>query len=166
MNFLDRQYNVFHLFNDRWALAAAGTIDNYNCMTISWGSMGTLWGPPHQGKPVLTIYVSPARHTHGYLETNEFFTVSFFPEAYRKELMLLGSKSGRDVDKIALADLTPVELASNIGFAEAETTFVCRKLYAHTFVKEQTPQEIREGMYGRIPPHTMYIGEIVEAIGG
>ena len=47
MNFIDKEYDVFRMFNDQWALATAGTIDNFNTMTIAWGSMGTIWGPPH-----------------------------------------------------------------------------------------------------------------------
>ena len=72
MDFKDREYDVFRMFNDRWALATAGTIDDYNTMTIAWGSMGTIWGPPHGGKPILTIYVSPARYTFEYLEKNDY----------------------------------------------------------------------------------------------
>ena len=41
MDFLKKTYNVFEMFNDRWALATAGSIDDYNTMTIAWGSMGT-----------------------------------------------------------------------------------------------------------------------------
>ena len=71
MDFTAKAYNVFELFNDRWALVTAGTIDNYNTMTIAWGSMGTIWGPVHKGKPILTIYVSPDRDTYNYLEKND-----------------------------------------------------------------------------------------------
>ena len=64
MDFTDKSYEVFRLFNDRWALVTAGTMENYNTMTIGWGSMGTIWGPPHKGKQVLTVYVSrPATPT-------------------------------------------------------------------------------------------------------
>ena len=35
MDFKDKSYDVFHMFNDRWALATVGTIDEYNTMTIA-----------------------------------------------------------------------------------------------------------------------------------
>ena len=73
MDFTEQSYEVFRLFNDRWALVTAGNPENYNTMTIGWGSMGTIWGPPHKGKQVVTVYVSPARYTHSYLEDNEYF---------------------------------------------------------------------------------------------
>lgn len=164
MNFADKSYEVFRLFNDRWALATAGSIEHYNTMTIGWGSMGTLWGPPHKGKPVLTIYVSPARYTHTFLEENEYFTVSFFPEEYRKDLALLGSRSGRDGDKVALTALTPLAIAHGVDFAQAELTFVCKKLYQQQFELEKVPKDVADWIYTRVPPHSMFIGEVEEVI--
>lgn len=164
MNFTEKDYKVFQLFNDRWALATAGSIDNYNTMTIAWGSMGTIWGPPHQGRPILTIYVSPARYTHQFLEENDYFTVSFFPEEYRRDLGLLGSRSGRDGDKVALTALEPEAVEHGVSFRQAELCFVCKKLYAHQFEKEQVPAEVAEWIYNRVPPHTMFIGEVVQVI--
>ena len=164
MDFAKDSYEVFRLFNDRWALATAGSIEHYNTMTIGWGSMGTLWGPPHKGKPVLTIYVSPARYTHTFLEQNDYFTVSFFPEEYRKDLALLGSRSGRDGDKVALTALTPLAIEHGVDFAQAELTFVCRKLYQQQFDLEKVPKDVADWIYTRVPPHSMFIGEVVEVI--
>ena len=164
MEFQHREYPVFELFNDRWALVTAGTPEDFNTMTIGWGSMGTIWGPPHRGKSVLTVYVSPARYTHSYLEKNEYFTVSFFPEAYRKDLGILGSRSGRDGDKVALTELTPVAVEHGVDYAQAELTFVCKKLYSHQFELERVPRDVADWIYTRVPPHTMYIGEIVEVV--
>ena len=162
MDFKDQSYEVFRLFNDHWGLATAGTLEDYNTLTIAWGSMGTLWGPPHEGRPILTIYVSPARYTHSYLEQNDFFTVSFFPEEYRKDLSILGSRSGRDGDKVALTKLTPCPMGESVAFEEAKMTFLCKKLYTHQFEKERVPQEVSDWIYKRFPPHTMFIGEIID----
>ena len=164
MEFTGKKYDVFQMFNDRWALATAGTIEDYNTMTIGWGGMGTIWGPPHQGKPVLTIYVSPARYTHSYLEKNDYFTVSFFPEQYRRDLGILGSRSGREGDKVALTSLEPVAVEHGVDFKQAELTFVCRKLYSHQFEVDRVPPEVADWIYTRVPPHTMFIGEIVDCI--
>ena len=46
--------NVFELFNKDWALLTAGSIGDYNAMTIGWGQLGTLWN-----KSVVTVFVSP-----------------------------------------------------------------------------------------------------------
>ena len=71
------QVDAFHIFDKQWALVTAGTLKHYNTMTISWGGLGTLWS-----RPVATVYVKPIRYTYQFLEKNEYFTVSFFPEAY------------------------------------------------------------------------------------
>ena len=51
-----------------------------------------------------------------------------------------------------------------MDFKQAELSFVCKKLYAHQFEKEQVPQEVAEWIYTCMPPHTMFIGEIVDVI--
>ena len=90
--------------------------------------------------------------------------MSFFPEAYRQDLSLLGSRSGRDGDKVALTGLTPVSLEHGVDFEQAELSFVCKKLYAHQFEKDEVPQDVADWIYKRRPPHTMFIGEIVDVI--
>ena len=41
---------------------------------------------------------------------------AFFPEAYKKDLGILGSKSGRDGDKISLTSLTPQPVEHGVTF--------------------------------------------------
>ncbi len=146
-------------FNDRWALLTAGTARNYNTMTISWGGLGTLWS-----RPVAAVYVKPIRHTFGFLEANDFFTVSFYPSAYKQDLAILGSRSGRDGDKVALTGLTPKPLDKGMTFAQAEVTLVCRKLYWQDLLLERIPMDAREKFYVEEPPHRMYIGEVADIL--
>ena len=68
----DFMKKAFRVYDKEWALVTAGTMGNFNTMTISWGGLGTLWN-----KPVATVYVKPIRHTHSFLDSNEYFTVSF-----------------------------------------------------------------------------------------
>ena len=114
---------------------------------------------------MLTGIVAPARYTFSYLEKNDYFTVSFFPENCRRDLGVLGSRSGRDGDKLALTGLTPVPASHGVDFAQAELTFVCRKLYTHQFEAERTPPEVQDWIYhGDFQPHAMFIGEIVDVV--
>ena len=144
------------LFDRSWALVTAGDPENYNTMTISWGGLGTLWE-----LPVATVYVKPIRYTHDYLENSDWFTVSFFPEEYRKDLALLGRESGRDGDKVAKTRLTPVAVGESTGFAQASATLLCRKIYRQDLTRDTMPAEIVRRYYDGEEPHTMYIGEIV-----
>ena len=127
--------NPFERFNSDWALVTAGTPECYNSMTISWGSMGTIWN-----KPIITVYVRPDRYTWRFLNENETFTVSFYPKRFRSALSKMGTLSGRDCDKAAEAGLTPKALQDGITFAEAEQTFVLKKLYMHQLDYESVPE--------------------------
>ena len=86
MTFRDGQYDVFNMFDKQWALAAAGTVEDFDGCTIGWGSLGSLWGLRSDGRLIVTIYVNPLRYTSEYLLKNDCFTVSFFEEKYRREL--------------------------------------------------------------------------------
>lgn len=149
--------DILTLFDRKWALVTAGDISDFNTMTISWGGMGTLWS-----KPVATVYVKPVRYTHEFMEANDYFTVSFFEEEYREALKLLGSKSGRDCDKVAESHLTPVRIGENlVGYVQAFRTLVCRKIYTQELDASAVPEAVRETYYAKEAPHTMYIGEII-----
>lgn len=157
-----KDYPIFDMFNNRWALVTAGTPEHWNTCTIAWGSLGTIWGGPCQGRPIATVYVNPDRYTWEFLNDSDTFTVSFFPDEYRKALGYLGSHSGRYGDKVAAAGLTPKALGGAITFEEAELTFVCRKLYQGPFEREGLAPEISGGIYANWQPHWMFVGEITD----
>lgn len=73
------------------------------------------------------VFNDPLRYTADYLLKHEYFSVSFFPAKFRKDLAVLGSKSGRDCDKFASTSLTPEERHNTVIFAEADLTFICHK---------------------------------------
>ena len=156
-----KDYPVFDMFNYRWGLVTAGTPEHWNTCTIAWGSLGTIWGMPGKGKPIATVYINPARYTWVFLKEQETFTVSLFPEAYRKALGYLGSHSGRDGDKVSAAGLTPKVIDGAVTFAEAELTFVCRKIYEAPFDRAAITPEVNGTFYNRMEPHWMFVGEIL-----
>jgi len=151
---------IFSQFNDKWALLSAGSKERHNTMTISWGGMGTLWF-----KPVVTVYVKPCRHTCHYMNDNEYFTVSFYPEEYKKALMLMGSMSGRDTDKDAVSGLTVKDLGQAVTYEEAEVTLLCKKIYFQDMERPNMPKDVVGQHYTTEEPHRMFIGEVVEVIG-
>lgn len=151
--------DIFTAFAGDWALLTAGTPEDFNTMTISWGGLGTLWG-----KSVATVYVRPNRHTYGYIESNEYFTVSFYPAQYRQDLTLLGTCSGRDGDKVAATALSPVSAGDSVTFAQAHTTLLCRKLYAQDLQANALEPSLLEKIYADEPLHRMYIGEVVQIL--
>ncbi len=151
--------DAFRLFGEEWALLTAGDSKSYNTMTIAWGGLGTLWG-----KPIATVYVKPIRYTHRFMEENDYFTVSFYPEAYKKALGLLGSKSGRDCNKVALSGLTPKFLPHGVTFEEARATLVLKKIYRQELDLSAIPEDAVKKYYLSEPVHTMYVGELQEIL--
>ena len=150
--------NAVKLFANDWMLLSAGKDTSMNMMTIAWGALGELWG-----KPIVTVYVSTDRYTYKFLEDNEYFTVTAFPEQFRDKLQYLGSVSGRDEDKVKGSGLTPefTKLGNPI-YKEANLAIECKKIYAEQFKKELMPLEQRQWYdEKKLGVHVMYIGEIV-----
>lgn len=149
--------NPFAAIGKDWFLLTAGTeADGYNFMTCSWGAAGVLWN-----KPSVTCYVRHSRHTFGFMEQQETFTLSFFGEEQRKALGFCGSHSGRDCDKAAETGLHPIALEGGVTFEEAKAVLICRKRFAADLSIDDMPQDIRESFYADSDIHRMYIGEIL-----
>ena len=151
--------DIFSQFDKKWALLTAGNKESFNTMTISWGGAGTLWS-----KPVVTAYVRTSRLTHDFMDKEDYFTVSFYPEEYKKTLAVLGSKSGRDMDKMNASGLTPKAVENSMTFEEAEVTLVCRKLFKQRLDPANIIDEQSKAFYAGDAEHDMYIGEVVEII--
>lgn len=152
--------NVFSLIGKQWMLITAGTAEHCNTMTASWGGLGVLWGAP-----AATCYIRPQRYTKEFVDWEEYFTLSFFGEEWRKALSLCGSKSGREVDKVKECGFTVK--AADCGapyFEEASLVLVCRKRFAQEMDPNLMPDDVKEKWYPEKDYHTMYIGEIVQAL--
>ena len=156
MNF---ETDILTVFDKKWALLTAGNKDSFNTMTVSWGGMGTIWG-----KPVATVYVRTSRYTHEFMDREDYFTVSFYPEKYRKAMAVMGTKSGRDINKDEASGLTVKPIGQVVAYEEAEVTIICRKIYWQDLVRENIPKDEVERFYTEEEPHRMFIGEVVEII--
>ena len=149
----------FSRFDQDWALVTAGEPAHYNSMTISWGSMGTIWG-----RPIVTLYVRPDRYTWEFLKDYDTFTVSFYPESCREALGMMGKLSGRDCDKAAQAGLTPKPIGSDMTFAEASETIVCKKIYMHQLDYDSVPEVAKKIYQNGVEPHYLIMGEVTEIL--
>ncbi len=160
MDIRDFETHPFTKFDKEWGLLTAGTKDDFNSMTVSWGGMGTIWN-----KPVVFLFVKPVRYTHEFVARHEELTVSFFDEKYRKALGVFGSRSGRDTDKPRAAGLTPKPLAKGVTYAEAKETLVCRKLFMQQMDKDAIPEVFQKSFYsmpGEAKSHCFVIAEVLE----
>jgi flavin reductase (DIM6/NTAB) family NADH-FMN oxidoreductase RutF len=152
------------IISKRWLLLTAGEFapGKFNSMTISWGSVGEIWN-----KPFFQVVVRPQRYTREFMESSDCFTLCVFPEASKPALSLLGSKSGRDCDKIKLSGLTPIastQVASP-GYDEAELIIECRKMYWQDIDPAHFLDSSIEANYANKDYHRAYFGEIVAVSG-
>lgn len=119
--------------------------DKVNTMTIGWGMLGIEWS-----KPVFIAFVRESRFTKQLLEDHGEFTVNIpYGDADPKILGFCGTKSGRDLDKIAEMGLTledPV-CVSVPGIRELPLTLECRVLYKQKQDLSAIPQDILDRYY-------------------
>ena len=148
--------NPFEKIGSEWMLITAGTKENFNTMTASWGSLGIMWG-----KNVCFTFIRPQRYTKEFIDNTSTFSLSFFDEDYKKILSYLGTVSGKDENKIEKSGLTPLFLDNTPCFEEAKLVLVCRKLYNQNILPDCfLDSSLAEKWYKQKDYHTMYISEI------
>ena len=160
----DFTVKINELWKNKWFLLTAGNFEkkHFNTMTVAWGYFGVMWN-----KPMAVVVVRPGRFTFGFMEKYDSFTLTAFDKKYKKDLNILGTKSGRDGDKIAETKLTPV--ASSIieapAFQEADLVVECKKVYWDVFKPENFIDQSIQKNYPLKDFHRMYFGEVIEIRG-
>lgn len=154
------QEDAVAMIGKEWMLITAGTQEDFNTMTASWGGVGFLWN-----KPVAFVFVRPERHTYGFLEREERFTLSFLGSEHRDILSFCGTKSGRDCDKVKETGLKPVPTEQgSVAFVQARLVLECRKLYRTEMNEEEfIDKSCLERWYNDQPGgslHVVYVAEI------
>jgi len=154
------EFDPFTKIGKEWAALTVTDGEKTNAMTISWGSVGVMWG-----KNVFCCFVRDSRFSKEIIDKSEVFSVTFFEEKYKGALKYLGAVSGRDEDKIANARFN-INTNNAVPFIdEGNLVFTCRKLSA---TKINPDQFIDTGIdaqwYANGDYHTMYIGEILEIL--
>jgi len=151
-------------WDNQWFLLTAGNFarKHFNSMTVAWGSIGVMWS-----KPFVQVVVRPTRYTYQFMNEYDTFTLCAFPKAYRQALTLLGSRSGRDGDKIGASGLTPIPATQVTApaYAEAELILECRKIYWDDFEPVRFLDASIENNYSQSDYHRIYFGEILTIAG-
>jgi flavin reductase (DIM6/NTAB) family NADH-FMN oxidoreductase RutF len=114
--------NVFTLVGKVFPVITAGKGDQYNSMTASGGGLGILLK-----KPTTWCILRDDRFTLEIIEREQTYTLSYFPDEYKEQVLFLGSKSGRDSEKMNEVELTSVQTPSgNLSFEEARLILECK----------------------------------------
>ena len=61
------------------------------------------------------------------IKKEQTYTLSYFPNEYKEQMLFLGSKSGRDSEKMKEVQLTSVQTPSgDMSYKEARLIFECK----------------------------------------
>ena len=134
--------------------------DKVNSMTIAWGSIGFMWN-----KPIFMAMVRPQRYTYDLIESSSEFTVTIPYENVKEAVAFLGTKSGRDMNKLSHLGIdtikgqkidTPVLNMKGMHFE-------CKIVYKTKMTNENLDSDIDKTKYPAKDYHTLYFGEIVSS---
>lgn len=114
--------NVFKLVGQDYTVITAGTDSLYNSMTASYGGWGQLFE-----LPVTWCFLNASRYTLEFIKKEQTYTMSYFPDKYKEQVLFFGSKSGRASEKMKENVLTSVKTPSgNITYKEARLIIECK----------------------------------------
>ncbi len=106
----------------------AGKEEHYNSMTGSGGGLGLFFR-----KPTIWCILRSDRYTLELIEKEQTYTISYFPNEYKEQILFLGKESGRDSEKMKEVELTSVQTPSGkISFRESGLIIECKLLVLTT----------------------------------
>jgi len=150
--------SAFRLIGKDWLLITAPDSSKQsgaNAMTASWGNIGILWN-----KPVATVFVRPQRYSYSLCEDADRFSLCVLPDEYREALKVCGTKSGRDLDKLAACSLDCVDYDGVKVIEQSRVAMICKKLYADDLKKECFIDKDQLKHYPTDDFHRFYVLEI------
>ncbi|MFW6207475.1 MAG: flavin reductase family protein [Spirochaetota bacterium] len=130
-----------------------------NTMIIGWGGINVYFR-----RPIFIVPVRLSRYTHELIEASTHFTVSV-PRSgeLTKAIEFCGSKSGRDYDKFAECNLTPVPGRETdvpvVG--ECRLHYECQIIYKQHMQSDKLNPNIDAEVYPNSVYHSFYFGQIV-----
>ena len=124
-----------------WVVGTYDREGRPNAMSAAWG--GICCSQP----PCLAVSLRKATYTYGNIVARKAFTINVPSEAHARQADYFGMVSGKNVDKFAVAGLTPIR-SSNVDapyIEEFPLVVECRLLHS-----------IEIGL------HTQFVGEILD----
>ncbi|MBN1642431.1 MAG: flavin reductase family protein [Anaerolineae bacterium] len=127
-----------------------------NLMTIGWATVGVVWG-----LPVMVVLVRPSRHTFQFVEDSGLFSVNVPSPTMREYVAMCGTKSGRDVDKLAGVPTSMGQRAHVVTLDQCPLVYECRVVHTNDVAPEQLAPEVLRRAYPQGDYHRLYYGEIL-----
>jgi len=149
--------NLFTLLGEllgKETVITAGKKNHYNSMTGSVTGLAFLFK-----KPTTWCILRDDRYTLELILKEQTYTLSYFPNEYKKQIHFLGSKSGRDSEKMKKVELISVQTPSgDMSFKEARLIIECNLTISTTVnpndiyaqeVKDNVNEEYKEASHYR-----------------
>ena len=153
--------SVFKLVGQDYTVITAGTADQYNSMVAGWGGFGVLFE-----KPTTWCMLRANRYTLELIREQGTYTMAYFDDNFKEQIMAFGMSSGRDGDKMAKTTLTAVRTpAGNPAWKEAKLILECRLTELTTVspddFTDQSSRDFVTGAYDETGEyHKLVFGEI------
>ena len=157
----DFDENIFKLVGKDFTVITAG--ETPNSMVASWGGVGIMFN-----KPVTWNFLRANRFTLEKIRETGTYTMSYFPDQYKGDIMQFGMKSGRNTDKMAQTKLTPMTTPDGYpAYSEAKIIIECKLIAASTvskdeFYTEEAKTFLQEGYDDAKDWHKLVYGEITK----
>ncbi len=155
--------SVFKLVGTDFTVITAGPETSFNSMTASYGGWGQLFD-----KPVTWCFLRANRYTLELIKKEKTYTMTYFEDQYKDQVLFLGSKSGRDSDKMKELSLTHVTTpAGNVTYKEAKLIIECKLMEVTTvnpddFYNPENKAFVTEGYEEAKDYHKLVFGEITQ----
>ena len=153
--------NVFKLVGEDYTVITSGEGEKYNSMTASYGGWGRLFE-----EPVTWCFLRANRYTLELMKESKTYTMTYFADEYKDQVMYFGSVSGRDSEKMKNHKLTPVQTPDGTpAYKEAKLIVECKLMEVTTvnpadFYMEKGKSFVEEAYAEAKDYHKLVFGQI------
>jgi flavin reductase (DIM6/NTAB) family NADH-FMN oxidoreductase RutF len=137
-------------------LAATRGDGRSNAMVIGWATVGVVWG-----LPVMVVLVRPSRYTYSFIEESGLFTVNVPTPEMRELVQVCGTRSGRDVDKLAEVETSMGQKVACVTLETSSVVYECQVVHHNDVVPDALLPGIASRSYPRGDFHRLYYGQIM-----
>jgi flavin reductase (DIM6/NTAB) family NADH-FMN oxidoreductase RutF len=144
------------LANGGLLLASTREDGSSNVMTIGWATLGVIWG-----LPVMVVLVRPSRYTYQFIEASQVFTVNVPTPEMRSYVNMCGTKSGRDVDKLAGVPTSMGQRVESPVLEDCSLVYECKVVHSNDIIPANLSPDVARRSYPRGDYHRLYYGQIL-----
>ena len=144
------------LANGGLLLASTKNNGRSNVMTIGWGTIGVIWG-----LPIFVVLVRPSRYTYQFIEDSKAFTVNVPTAEMKKYVSLCGTRSGRELDKLAQVKTRMGQKVKSVTIDPCPLVYECQVVHWNDVLPETLIPQISNSAYRNGDFHRLYYGQIM-----